>query len=263
MMDALKNLPQTFYSQSFYRDLIRRRQGYGGGYILLLIILLCLQMTASMYAPVQKIYTLIPEFLTAMPEMTISDGKLTGIDKPMPYSIKMEPDNASSKTIVIDTNQVMDDREHLAAMMEKQNIFILIAAEKMAVFHSGQVDINELNLQEIGATVTRAHWVAFSDTIRSFIYPIFAVFVLTGAACAGLLRAFLGGLIPMLLTRPFKTQMDYKGGVRLATTTAIPCAVFLLLLPLHGGTFYALWLMYILFALWSDKMLSATGQEKI
>ncbi|MGB4101131.1 MAG: DUF1189 family protein [Alphaproteobacteria bacterium] len=262
MFDVLKSLPESFYSQNFYRNVIRNQKGLGRSYIVVLILLLCLHVASSLYAPTQKIQAMIPEFFSGLPEMTLRDGKFTSIDKPMPFFLKLDPTSADTRVFAIDTNQKMDDQEALRLLMEQKNIFVLLAADRLAVYHAGRVEVSPLNLQNIDVIITRDHWGTVAASLGSYVYPIYGLIVFIGALCGGLLRAFLGGLIALLLSLPLKSNLDYTGGVRLAAATAIPCMIFILLLPLRDGTFYPLWMAYMLFALWSNKILGTMGTPK-
>lgn len=261
MFYALKNIPQCFYSQSFYRELIRKRSGLGWGFILVLMFLIGAQITLSMRGPAQEIHAAIPSFFASLPEILFKNGKLS-IEGPMPYFIRLDPTDPDSKFIVIDTNQKTEDVESLHTLMEQKKIYMLITADKMVMSETDGVKVNALMPPEVDAKMTHTHWETFAHTAQKFVYPIMAFMVLLGATLGGLLRVFVGGLSAMLLSLAFGNRLDYESGVRLAAVTAIPCTIFMLLVPaLHAGTFFALWVLYILFALWSDKMLAASAQQ--
>jgi hypothetical protein len=261
MLETLKRIPQSFYSQTFYRDMIRSRTGFGGWFVMILIVLLCVQTMFALQTPARKVLGIIPAFLGAMPEITLHEGTLS-IDKPSPYTIMFDPADPLSRSIVFDTTITTDDADALRKTMEQQRAFILITANKAVTLSAKSVSIDDLKTLEVDTKVTRTHWESLAHTASSIIYPTMAVVALISALFGTMLRIFIGGLFVLLLSLLIGTKINYETGVRIATITAIPCTIFMLVAPLHGGTYYALWALYISFALWAGKMLASPPAEK-
>lgn len=255
MLETLKGIPQSFYSQTFYRDMIRNRSGFGGWFVTILIVLLFAQTMMALQTPARRVLEIIPTFLGAMPEVTLHEGTLS-IDKPSPYTIMFDPTDPLSKTIVFDTTITTDDTALLRQTMEQQRAFMLITANKAVTLSAKSVSVDDLKSLEVDTKVTRKHWESMAHTASGIIYPTMAIVALISALFGVMLRIFIGGLFVMLLSLPIGTKLNYETSVRIATITAIPCTIFMLVAPLHSGTYYALWVLYILFALWAGKMLA-------
>jgi hypothetical protein len=266
-MGAFRNIILSFYSRNFYYTLARESKGIGMGSIALLTLLMVSFLFLSFvqaYPQLHQTAEQIPAIASTLPAITFKDGKLS-IDKPVPYRVNWgsPPDNIC---VIIDTNYKIGDINTLTQFMQKNNVVLLLTADKAVTMKdkNGRLEVSELGQKPF--TITHDNWHTLAETIKNWGSVILLVFMivtmLIGTFIYNLLAAFIAGVVVLILGWILRADFDYVIAVRLAAAARIPITI-ITTIPLAIGVAFPvviawiIWCAYLIFAVFASKRQNA------
>jgi len=277
MINAFKAIARSFYSGHFYGELARVHTGIGVVLISLLTLLITILFSLSFllgghYSHLREAISRLPALADTLPAITVKDGTLS-IDKPVPYTLTLgsAPDEVH---VVVDTNYKITDINALEGYMRQGKVILLVTADKVISRdiqknegEQAQID-NTLRISDLRDsrpfTMTHDNWRALGETVKTWGMPmvlaIIFVAMFVGMFIANFIATIFSGVAVMVCDLIAKTGLEFPAALRLAAAFRIPVIVlsFIPVLigvhPLSGLTCWALWGIYLVFAVWSVRL---------
>jgi hypothetical protein len=238
MLQFIKSIPQTFYSRSFYANLINRGTGIGAGFILLQVFLALAVPVCSMFPLLPSGQEKVDAFFDRFPDVTIKDQKLS-IDRPSPYVIDVPVGNGKKiDAIVFDTTPHEMNVAEIEKEMKEKKIFALVTADFIAMPKDSSIEIT--SYRNYGGTalkdrtVNHAQWINIGHKLLVWGAPILFVSMFIFLLIGTFFMTFIKALIVKLLALFSKIKPDLSGAMRLSAAAAIPASLLGLLLTAFG-----------------------------
>ena len=251
----------AFFSRRLYVDVAKRWRGYGVLYLLLVIAIACIPISARIIYNFNQYFDdqmIAP--LKALPVLQIQNGNVV-FDKPMPYLVKNKTGHIVA---MIDTTGritgMSDLYPDLTILITKDSIFL--RPPKFQLFFNSQQDLKGVNVyaqslnKETNEIFVGENWVKSSGISRvkwlaeMLVYPLMTGFAFGIDSVIMLFLAFIGQLLSIIV---FKHKMSLKDTCRLFMVAATAqIAVFFVFLTANiippGGGFGYLVLVSVYFS---------------
>ncbi len=235
MNEFIKSIPQLFYSQPFYANLILRGKGIGWRFILLQAALYFIfSMAVTFWGQSLSAYQKnIDNVFAQIPGVTIKDNRLS-IDRPSPVTVAIPDKQGKSTNVVFDTNDRARDDAKIIEEMTSKNISMLLTKDFVASLSTQKNGKTVLNYETYAKyddlSVTHDDFVMIGKNLVSLMAmaSLGVSFVL---ACLG---ALLKAVFVKLFSLFFSMKLDFSAAMRLAAAASIPVGVLkILLVPFH------------------------------
>lgn len=268
----VKAIYASFYSSVLYADVVKRWQGLGVGYLLLLVILGSIPLSGRIILAFDHFFKeeiLFP--VKALPPLTIKNGEVI-YNQPMPHWIK---NKKGAVVAIIDTTGTVSKMSQaypqLAVLITKHNVmirppgykqFLGLTADNLGnPIHTQSFD-KGLNGLFSGAAWIQASGISSLNTlIKILIFPCVVVFYFS-VFCV--LLFLLSALAQLYSDIFFRLTLPFKATCRLLAVAATPVLVLFffmrygnIIVPGITLDYGVLLLAYISFGLYSVKRLSA------
>lgn len=254
MLTFIQTLPKTFYSSSFYRDLVKKGKGWGLGFLLFATLLSLAQTVRSFDEIFSSLWAKENAVFESLPEVTIQDGKLSlDVISPVIVPLSQESGEAPLK-IVFDTRLPTSDLDALVKKMHEEDIFILVTEDNVIFYNKANRTQNIQPIKELKDTkLTRETWLETRSILQSVFLPLFMIFsasiyFLGYLLSAGIVALVIRGLSPLL-----KLKLPFEAAMRLVLAARIPSAAILLLAAPAPLVQLLIWTGFVLFGLLSVR----------
>jgi Protein of unknown function (DUF1189) len=219
----LSALYRSFYSASFYIDLVKRWKGFGFVYLIFLLGVISIPAAVHLgNKALDYINNDVIKPVTQVPVFTIKDGKIS-MDKPMPYIIK---NSQGQPAVIIDTTsktKTLDTKKYPhVILLITQDSFITRLGQKepkkssIKLFGTERVDLSTLkNNQAIESA---------KNSLKFLIYPMLVSIVFGILVVPLLIFSFLGQMMSKVF---FSYDIRFKQATRVTMSAATPCLVLL------------------------------------
>jgi len=276
MLQTIKAVPQTFFSRSFYFDLVHRWKGIGLGFVLLLV-LFNYAVPMLVHIPLIKAFqqeTVL--FFEKMPDIAIEKGKLSTDTSPfytVDFNLKLDGNEEKVFAVMFDTGFTSSDISALDKYMAEKKVNALVTADYLAINKAaGSVEIHKFTeSKKESFAIGHDQWSAFGKKL-AFLLPFFLAFGLVFLYAVLLFVTFLKALLVTLFALFFKLESGFPAAMRLAAAAAIPPSLVYFALLLVDGSYagrfdgapgFLFWAAMAIFGLWCASKTGETepGQE--
>ncbi|MDD3371602.1 MAG: DUF1189 family protein [Alphaproteobacteria bacterium] len=267
MKKFTKNVIETFYSKSFYANLILRGKGIGGAYILLKAFLaMCVPVFLILFSSGwrQTVESVVAQF----PEVRIEASKLS-IDRPSPYVIDLPIDKKEAPKIVFDTGYQEADAGKVDIEMATKKILVLVTSNYVAFKKKNQVDFYYFNnydeLKGRSYFIDQDRWMAFHHTVLRYGVPLVVVAIVLVSFGSEFVGTAIFSMLALLFSAFFSIKLDFSTAMRLAAASAIP-GVFIEMafgaFKAHPflGFFFLLHALFIIYGMVSAQKEADSGE---
>jgi len=267
----IKAILPSFYSSALYAEVVKRWQGLGVGYLLLLVILGSIPLSGRVILAFDEFFKeeiLFP--VKALPPLTIKNGEVI-YNQPMPHWIK---NKRGAVVAIIDTTGAVSGMPQaypqLVALITKHKVmirppgykqFLGLATDNLSnPIHTQSFD-KGLNGVFSGAAWIQASGISRLNTlIKILIFPCVVVFYFSFFCVLLFLLSALAQLYSDIF---FRLKLPFKATCRLLTVAATPVLVLFffmrysnIVVPGIILDYGVILLAYISFGLYSVKRLS-------
>jgi len=262
----------ALYSRSLYVDVAKRWRGYGVRYMILLLALAIVPLSARIIISFNQIFDeqmVMP--LNELPRLYVQNGEVI-FDKPMPYFIK---NKVGSIVAIIDTTGAIKGPNktypQVTILITKNQLFFRIPSFPSLFSVPKQVLGDDIYVQPFNKNTNEVfmakEWVKSSGIIKLkwitelLVYPLMAGFVFGLYTMLMLFFAFVGQLFSQII---FKYKLTFKEACRLllVASTAETVVFFAILTanisPPGGGTIYVV----LLSVYFSYAVISVRNESK-
>jgi hypothetical protein len=205
----------SFFSQSFYQDVVNKWKGLGFAYLAALLALCTIPAVLKVQADLSSfMHDEASLYIKQLPKITISKGSLS-ITEPQPYIIKDE--KTGDPFMIIDTTGNVSSLEGSKAMV--------LLTKTDLVIKRGASESRSFNLSDFSEDTISIDRSSASDFIDSFLesFPvIFYPFALLFSFIFNSFRALLYSVIGLIVARIFMVKPDYKTILRLSMVSLTP-----------------------------------------
>lgn len=248
----------AFYSSRFYVDVAKRWRGYGVLYLLLVVAIALIPLSARVIVYFNNYFDeqlVLP--LKKLPPLYIQNGKVE-FDKPMPYRIK----NSAGETVaIIDTTGEVKEIDasypELTLLITKDKIFFRPPQFRLFFTNPAELKGDKIYAQSLSKGSNEVFmgkdWVASSGILKLkwvaelLVFPLLTCFVFGLYATTMLFLAFIGQLFAITI---FKFRLSFKDACRLfLVASTAQTFIYFGLLAAHisiswGGIFYIILLAF-------------------
>lgn len=256
----------SFFSPRIYVDVANRWKGIGFLYLMFVLILASIPLTARMIIDFNRYFDQAMIYpVMQLPPLMIQNG-IVSLDKPMPYIIKNSQGDIVS---IVDTtgtiNAIDHHYPHLAILITKNKI--AYRPPKMRLFfnqHQSQIgdavyeqtlDENDNEVFDVQEWFKSSHVGMLKHLGQFLMYPLVLSVLCSAYLIVTLLFALLGQLVAQLM---FSTKLKFKETCRLLSVAVTPqLMIFIILLtcnlvlPWAGIVYTSLIAGYFSFAVFS------------
>jgi hypothetical protein len=236
----------SFFSADLYRDVARRWRGIGLTYLLLLLAVSWIPMTAKLQIGFSKFAKdEAPVTLQGFPAITITKG-VVSIDRPSPYLWK-DP-QTGEVLLYVDTTNKFDLPEGASAKARLGSSSLELKQDQ---YNSRKTDLSQI--QSFSVDKTRLQ--GWLHTATPWIGISFFILCLFGSLIWHLIQILIYGLIGLAFCAMFGARLDYPALLRLAAVAITPAILLDTVLdlagvsiPVSGLLFLAIEIGYLAFA---------------
>lgn len=209
----------SLFSKDLYRDVARNWKGISFLYLFLLVTVSWLLISIRFYMVLDEVIKgPVAKVIEQLPAVTIKDGQFT-MDKPSPYELKFQPNNAGSPMVLAVFDSRTDDiKGHEdAPFLVTKHYFLVQNKEGKA---------QQIEMKSFGdVEYTRASYAAIADMIKVWV-PIlmFSVFgPISFIICA--VMALIIAAIGMAVAGMVNVKLTYGELVRIAAVAFTPAVI--------------------------------------
>ncbi|MBV8938722.1 MAG: DUF1189 family protein [Alphaproteobacteria bacterium] len=246
IVSYLQAIPRTFYSHALYREVLQDWQGIGFGYLLLVLAILCVPVTAAILfslssAAAQFSAGDFDYIFNQIPPMTFHDGTLN-TEVPQPYYIRDR--QSQTPLVVIDTT-------HDVLQWAKTGGDALVVGQHQ-ILHKDKAR-GETRIYDFPAkgdfTLTRDNARSIAERIAAYVKILTVIFLypllLLAVMVYRMAQMLLYGLLTLGMGKIVKVPMEYQDAVRLACVACTPvlaadALTMMMMIHLPGLVFFAL-----------------------
>ncbi len=262
----------AFYSSRLYVDVFKRWRGFGVRYMLLLLAIATIPLSARITFSFDQIFEsqmIMP--LNQLPTLYVQNGEVV-FDKPMPYFVK---NTKGGIVAIIDTTgtikEISKQYPQLTILITKDKLLFripkfpsLFTTPKQVLGDNVYVQLLNKNTNEL---FVGEKWVKSSGVLKLkwitelLVYPLMTGFVYGLYTMSMLVFAFIGQLFALII---FKFKLTFREACRLLlVASTAQTAVFFAMLTANvtlpgGGTIY----IVLLAAYFSYAVLSVRRESK-
>lgn len=261
-LQLLKDLPQTFYSQGFYRSLFTSRDGIGLGYLLVVTLVGILSLAIVAIPAVRPLVEETVAMFDQLPEVTIENGQLSVVGTTPQSFTLMAKEEGGPITIMIDPAETMDDSQALTTKMHNEKILILAGKNSAAIYDAAKKAVKIQRYDETkNVTVTHDDWVRFGANLNMLLAPIMLISIGMMIFLMHLFTAFLGGLLILIIAPLFRVQANLASSMRLASAAKVPVAAVFAIATPHLPLQALVWFGFAAFGLLGVKKGVSTEEK--
>lgn len=243
----------SFYSQPFYRAVVREWRGLGFGYLFLLLLITWVPSLLVLNSLVRDVRRdVLPAVLEQIPSLELNNGVLStdaempfvirtpaGVDVTSDRSVSVEVTEEGDIIAIIDIDASPDDFERLNTellLTDRELVFIgendrpeVFSFNQLAVL--GNVRFDRDTVQGLYDVVGKwlSVWLLPVVTAGSFVYRAF--------------QALLFAVIGMIIASTLKVQLSYSALVRLMVIALTPVIIINTLFNVVGITLPLWWFL--------------------
>jgi len=239
MYNYLQAIYMSFYSRSLYVDVAKRWKGFGALYLLLVISIASIPLSARIMYDFNQYFDqqmILP--LTELPPLYVQNGGVV-FDKPMPYVVK---NKTGAVVAIVDTTGKVKNIDQtypeLTVLITKDKLYF--RPPKFHLFSNTPVPLKQQDtfvqpLDKASNEVFDAKaWVASSGIMNLklmteiLVYPLIVMFLFGLYVVFMLGLAFIGQLFAQII---FKFKVPYKMAARVfSVASTVQIAVFFIVL---------------------------------
>jgi hypothetical protein len=232
MVKLIKDILLSFYSPGFYYELVHKRLGIGGKFILAQIVISIFILPIVAFSPLQSSIEHLTDLIRTFPSMVFRDGELS-IDKTSPYLVSLNLYSKGRPKIVIDTNYKITDLDEVNNYMRENNITYLFTSDKLIRLKGEENEVNVEGYSEQAITLTHEFWNEWAKKIERYgVWMLIGILILPIIFFCGI-YIMITAIICAVLSLLFQAKLDFRSDMRIAAAVSIP--ILLLSYPgLHG-----------------------------
>lgn len=266
-----KTFYASFYSSFLYADIVKRWNGLGIRYLLLLIILGVIPLSWRIVSEFNHFFeeeVLFP--IQALPLLSIHHGEIT-YSQPMPYLIKNHEGEVVS---IIDTTGAVSEMNplypKLTVLITKNKIDFRPPSYKQFLGLSNNANDNPIYTrtfeQELNGQLSGEEWIhatgisKLNTLVQLAVFPCVTIFYF---CFFSILLLILSALVQLYSDIFFNHKIPFKASCRLLSVAATPTLTLFFLMrsinfavPRIGLDYIVLLLTYISYGLYSAKRLN-------
>ncbi len=223
-------LYMSFYSKSLYVDVVKRWQGLGVLYLLLVIALVMIPVSARMMIDFNRYFDAhVLEPLKMLPPLVIQNGKVQ-FDEPMPYYVK---NSDMQITAIIDTTghikELSEAYPDATFLVTKTKLFFRPPLSPISAHFGKKLSQQTVSSQSFGNNTNEMfvgkEWVNARGLYMlkwvsiAMVYPVVAVLIYSMYVVFLLLFAFIGLLFSIII---FQFKMGFQQACRVFLVAATP-----------------------------------------
>ncbi|HBM91040.1 MAG TPA: hypothetical protein DD400_04080 [Rhodospirillaceae bacterium] len=248
MLQTLKSLHLTFYSATFYQQLITSWKGIGLGFLLVATLLNALNI--GMKVPHSFLGENYKELFAEFPDVSLKDGVMS-MEAPSPQEFPIfEKTEDGPFKIVFDMSKPPNNKTALKERMEAEKIFVLVSPTHLSIKAPNQEKVETQDFSGIDDTiVTQEEWLKIETILVALVAPSTLIFTIGALFLNHFLTALFGAIFLLLVSQLLKITSDFKGMLRLAAAAKVPLATFSLFVAPHLALQGLIWLGFALFGL--------------
>ncbi len=239
----------SFYSASFYKELVRSEKGLGFSFVLCAALISWLHAGVANWSDLQQFQNDQKSFFEQAPTLTVRSGQMTVEGGTPQVFTVMENSRIGPFSIVFDLDTPVNEEGVLLQKMVKERIAVWIGRDHIFYYAGGP------NLEKQAASgfqdvvVDREKWLALSKMI-GVIFPLvlivgFAFASVFNYAIAGL----IGGLFLGLISPLFGGRPPLSACMRVAAAALVPVSAFFVVLPEGVTARVLVWFGFAVFGL--------------
>jgi len=254
MLLFLKNLPKTFYSAPFYRDLLLAGKGFGLGFVLVVTLITAGQVGFLLHKPLSALAHEQAALFEALPVLEIKDGVLHAEGESPKIIEVMKGNEAGSFFVVVDTDNEALDEAALSKKMVEERILLLVNKNAVS-FLNPETQLVETTRTEKNKDniITHEKWIKFGNQLVSIIVPLMLLLTIVLLFILQVLVALMGAVLLFIVAPLFKVTVDFRALTRLSAAASVPLTIVFLFLTPNPTLQVLLWFGFAAFGLLASK----------
>jgi hypothetical protein len=244
----------SFYAPALYVDVVKRWQGFGIGYLLMVIAIGSIPLSSRIIIDFDQYFEekiLLP--LQVLPALNIKKGHVL-FEKPMPYLIKNKIGHVIS---IIDTSgavtQINNTYPQLSVLVTKNELLFQPPSFKqflgLTTSSTGNKIYSRTFSKESSGIFDAKHWMTSSGIlklntlIKTFIFPLITLFYFAIAITLMFIVSTLGQLCCDVF---FGFKLKFKASCRLLAVSSTPFLALFFLVRTQNFMFRGLGFIYFI-----------------